>query len=82
MEPSFSVIEGSREPVKSEVEDDTQVITKVKSNSEPVAIRPASAPIHHHIAPAIGAAFMRADGLIHRGENLRFTDFRTSCPSI
>ena len=33
----------------------------------PSAIRRASAPIHHHIAPALGAPFMRAEGLVHRG---------------
>jgi hypothetical protein len=70
MEPSLPVISGSSEPIKSAVEDDMQVFTKVKSNPAPVAIRPTSAPIHHHIAPAIGAPFMRADGLIHRGEKL------------
>ena len=33
----------------------------------PSAIRRASAPIHHHIAPALGAPFMKAEGLVHRG---------------
>jgi hypothetical protein len=67
MEPSIPVISGSPGSINSAVEDDTQTFAKVKSNSAPVSIRPNSAPIHHHIAPAIGAAFMRADGLIHRG---------------
>jgi hypothetical protein len=31
------------------------------------AIRHNSAPIHHHIAPVLGAPFMKSDGLVHRG---------------
>ena len=31
------------------------------------AIRHNSAPIHHHIAPALGAPFMSSEGLVHRG---------------
>lgn len=40
------------------------------SRSEPLlteSIRHNSAPILHHIAPALGAPFMRAQGLVHRG---------------
>ena len=33
-------------------------------------IRHNSAPIHHHIAPALGAPFMKAEGLVHRGNIL------------
>lgn len=32
-----------------------------------VRIRQNSAPIHHHIAPALAAPFMKAQGLVHRG---------------
>jgi hypothetical protein len=37
--------------------------------TEPAEIRLGTAPIHHHIAPAIGAPFMKADGLVHRGND-------------
>src|ERR1700724_3300571 len=30
-----------------------------------VRIRQNSAPIHHHIAPALAAPFMKAEGLVH-----------------
>lgn len=52
-----------------------------KSEPEPVpggnkgTIRQNSMPIHHHIAPVLGAPFMRADGLVHRGHLVRrYTD--------
>ena len=46
-----------------------------QSKSEPGllssgGIRHNSAPIHHHIAPALGAPFMKAEGLMHRGNVL------------
>ena len=38
-----------------------------KSDPLPSKVRHSSNPIHYHIAPALGAPFMKADGLIHRG---------------
>jgi len=40
---------------------------QLKSHSTPAVIKHSSNPIHHHIAPAFGAPFMKADGLVHRG---------------
>jgi hypothetical protein len=57
------------------VKDDMAVQKPFKSNLEPATIRANTMPIHHHIAPAIGTPFMRADGLVHRG--LTFEDALT-----
>jgi hypothetical protein len=40
---------------------------QLKSYSTPATVKHSSNPIHHHIAPAFGAPFMKADGLVHRG---------------
>src|SRR5271168_4557644 len=40
---------------------------QLKSHSTPATVKHSSNPIHHHIAPAFGAPFMKADGLVHRG---------------
>jgi hypothetical protein len=53
-------------PVNGQLERPTSV-HESKSDPLPSKIRHSSAPIHHHIAPALGAPFVRADGLIHRG---------------
>ena len=60
-----------------------QVFPPSHYKSEPVpapggnrgTIRQNSMPIHHHIAPVLGAPFMRADGLVYRGHLVhRYTD--------
>jgi len=40
---------------------------QLKSHCTPASVKNSSNPIHHHIAPAFGAPFMKADGLVHRG---------------
>ena len=40
---------------------------QLKSHSTTTTVKHNSNPIHHHIAPAFGAPFMKADGLVHRG---------------
>lgn len=52
--------------VKGQLERPTSAQAS-KSDPLPAKIRHSSTPIHHHIAPALGAPFIRADGLIHRG---------------
>jgi hypothetical protein len=40
---------------------------QLNSYSTPATVKHNSNPIHHHIAPAFGAPFMKAEGLVHRG---------------
>ena len=66
-EPTFPM---SPETMESDVTRSNVGPQALKSNSAPAIIRHNTNPIHHHIAPAIGAPFMKADGLIHRGSSL------------
>lgn len=42
---------------------------KPHAEPQPAAIRGTTSPIHHHIAPALAAPFMNAEGLVHRGRD-------------
>jgi hypothetical protein len=42
-----------------------------KADTIPATVRYSASLIHRHIAPAIAAPFMKADGLVHRGDGYR-----------
>lgn len=46
---------------------------QIKSHSTPATVKNSSNPIHHHIAPAFVAPFMKADGLVNRGPPLNLS---------
>jgi hypothetical protein len=62
--PDITTMTTVPESIDSEPSSATNQLYPLDGKS---AIRHNTAPIHHHIAPAIAAPFMQADGLIHRG---------------
>jgi hypothetical protein len=68
---TFTKVSSSPEPidplVTTNTPDTVSTSSQLKSHSSPALVRHNTNPIQHHIAPAIAAPFMKADGLVHRG---------------
>ena len=68
---TFNKAPSSPEPIDPLVtatsSDTVPPSVQLKSHSSPAPVRHNTAPILRHIAPAIVAPFMKADGLVHRG---------------